>query len=94
MVHNMNSILANTIFLSFTNNFGLIIGQNIPKILIILSALIGLFWGIKKFIHWCVGDGTTTWLGSHWSWLDKKMYKPWKGYNRLHSRKWNINHMQ
>jgi len=88
----MNTNTANSFFLDFSNNFGSMIGQNIPKMVIIIAALIGLYWGICKFIKWCVGDGTTTWLGSHWAWLDHKMYRPWKGYNRLRSRKWNIEH--
>jgi len=90
----MTSSIANLIFLNFSNNFGSMISQNLPKILLIFAALVGLYWGICKFIHWAVGDGTTTWLGSHWSWYDRHTYRPWKGYNRLRSRKWNIEHMQ
>jgi len=90
----MNAVIINLFLGNFAKDFGSIIALNIPKILLILTALIGLAWGIKKFVHWCVGDGTTTWLGGHWAWLDHKMYKPWKGYNRLRSRKWNIEHMQ
>lgn len=26
------------------------------------------------------------------SWLDRKMYLPYKGYNRLRSKKWNLEH--
>jgi len=88
----MDATQANAIIQASYLNFGAMVAQNIPKMLIITASLIGLFWGIKKFIHWCVGDGTTTWLGSHWAWLDHKMYRPWKGYNRLRSRKWNLEH--
>ena len=90
----MNSTYALQFLQNVANDFGKIIGTNIPKILLIFCALIGLMWGLKKFIHWVVGDGTTTWLGSHWSWLDRHTYRPWKGYNRLRSRKWNIEHME
>lgn len=27
-----------------------------------------------------------------WAWLDRMTYKPYKGYNRFHSRKWNMQH--
>jgi len=48
-------------------------------------------WGLGLLWH---SDGTTNWLGRHWSWYDQRTYSPWRGYNRLHSRKWNMDHMQ
>jgi len=88
----MTPTLAIAIFYSFSNNFGTMIGQNIPKILIIFAALVGLYWGLSKILKGIGGPGTTSWLGSHWSWYDRMTYKPWKGYNRLRSKRWNIDH--
>lgn len=90
----MSNLSVNFFLNEFYMDFGSIIGQNIPKILAIMMALIGLYFGICKFVQWVVGDGTTSWLGSHWAWYDRHTYRPWKGYNRLHSKRWNIEHME
>lgn len=68
------------------------------SILIILTTLVtGILlgnlifrFGIKKIWN---SEGTTNWLGSKWSTWDKLTYKPWKGYNRMRSKKWNLDHM-
>jgi len=66
------------------------------QVLIVLSAVIGvaiayyLFkFAINQIWHF---DGTTNWLGSKWSWYDHLTYKPYKSYNRMRSRKWNMEH--
>jgi len=51
----MNAAASNIFFLNFSNGFGAMIGQNIPKILIVVAALIGLGWGIRKFIRHVAG---------------------------------------
>jgi len=51
--------------------------------------LLVFYFGLNAIWH---ADGTTNWLGRHWSWYDQKTYSPWRGYNRLRSRKWNMDH--
>jgi len=66
------------------------------NLVIILSAVVGV--GVA-YLVFCFGlnavwhaDGTTNWLGSHWSAYDHLTYKPYKNYNRFRSRKWNMSH--
>jgi len=47
-------------------------------------------FGVNAIWH---SDGTSNWLGTKWSAWDKLTYSPWKGYNRLRSRRWNMEHM-
>jgi len=51
----MNPTISNNFFLHFSNDFGLMIGQNIPVMLVIMIALIGLGWGVRKFIKHVAG---------------------------------------
>lgn len=57
------------------------------QVLVILSAVIGvaIAYFLFKFAFHLIWhfDGTTNWLGSHWSWYDHQTYKPYKGYNRI-----------
>jgi len=32
-----------------------VIGDNVPTILVLLAALIGLGWGVRKFMKWVSG---------------------------------------
>jgi len=64
------------------------------EVLIVLTAVIGvaiayfLFkFALNQIWHF---DGTTNWLGKHWSTWDHFSYKKWKGYNRFRSQKWNM----
>jgi len=34
---------------------GAVIGDNVPTILVLLAALIGLGWGVRKFMKWVSG---------------------------------------
>lgn len=85
----LNSITGGKLLTDIAIDFGL-------ALLEIFGALIGIMVGfliIKKGIHliWHA-DGTTNWLGSHWSKYDQLTYSPWKGYKRYRSRKWNMEH--
>jgi len=62
--------------------------------LIVLTALVAIGiafyvfrWGWSVIRRMIAGETVT-----RWSWLDKKLYKPYKGYNRWHSRQWNVEH--
>jgi len=88
-------------FLNFTLEFAEIIGKIVGSLLAFLSALIGLHWGLHKFYIYVIGEGTTsnfsrdmknagfTNIASRW---DRLTYRPYKGYNRLRSQKWNMEH--
>lgn len=65
------------------------------KALIILSAVIGLsvaFLIVRWGFFGSAGAGTTSRFSHLFPWIDHLTYKPYKGYNRLHSRKWNMTH--
>jgi len=51
-----------------------------------------IVWLILDFIWYSIILGQTSKLTSKASWLDKAVYRPYKGYNRLRSRKWNLEH--
>jgi hypothetical protein len=60
------------------------------QVFIILSACLGVAIAYYLFkFSWHLIKGTT---GTNWAWLDRHTYKPYKGYNRLRSRKWNLAH--
>jgi len=66
------------------------------EVLIVLTAVIGvaIAYFLFKFA-WSqiiTSTGTTSNLGKRWAWFDRMTYKPYKGYNRLRSRKWNMEH--
>lgn len=73
----------------FRNVF-LIIWVAIPLILMALALLVGLGWGIKKFLFWVIGDGTTSGFSrklygfspSASAWYDHMTYRPFKGSPR------------
>lgn len=85
-----------TIVNTLTSNYislGVVIALSITSIVTGLVALFGLRYGLVKLVSYIYhADGTTNWLGRHWSWYDQLTYKPYKGYNRLRSRKWNMEH--
>jgi len=85
-------LTATSSMYSLISDVGSVIQGVTPKILAILAGLTGLYWGICHLVKGMGGAGTTSWLGSHWAWYDRHTYKPWKGYNRLRSKKWNIEH--
>jgi len=85
---------------NFVIDIGTSFGAVIVGIVSFLAGLIALGMGIRYFVGLIVGDGTTTRfsvfldahfpsIGSAW---DRMTYRPYKGYNRLHSRKWNMEH--
>jgi len=58
--------------------------------LVILTAVIGV-----AVAYYLFNFGRKLILGqtfTSWSWLDRMTYKPYKGYNRFRSRKWNLEH--
>jgi len=85
----MNVSAISTLATSTLSAFG-------DKVLVVLTAVIGvavayyLFkFAVNAIWHF---DGTTNWLGKHWSTWDHLTYKKWKGYNRMRSAKWNMTH--
>jgi len=73
---------------------GLVI--DILPIVLRLSGLLiglGLLWKFIGTFIWHE-DGTSNWLGRHWSAWDHISYSPWKGYKRFRSRKWNMEHTE
>jgi hypothetical protein len=58
------------------------------QVLIVLSATLGIAIAYYLFkFSWRLIQGTTV---TNWAWLDRHTYKPWKGYNRLMSKNWNL----
>jgi len=92
--NHMNSTLTQQILIGFYHEFGTMVRSEVPNILLIIGALTGLYWGLSKLLKGMGGSGTTSWLGQHWAWYDRMTYKPWKGYNRLRSRSWNMRHAE
>lgn len=77
----MNITDTTTLILNAITLFG-------EKIAIILGAVIGI--GVAYLVFnsgWHLLQGTTF---TSWAWLDRMTYKPYKGYNRFRSRKWNM----
>jgi len=76
-----------TLMTGTLSNFG-------DEVLVVLTATIGiaiayyLFCWFWRVIPLAIEGKTWT----RWSWLDRHTYKPYKGYNRLRSRKWNMEH--
>jgi len=60
------------------------------EVLIVLSAIVGV--AIAYFLYKFSYTIITGQSGIGWAWLDKMTYKPYKGYNRLRSKKWNMEH--
>lgn len=78
----MNAVTANTIFSDYLSSFGNILLVNIPKILLVLSALVGLSLILLYFFD-SVGGGTTNGLGrSFGARIDHLTYRPFKGAHR------------
>jgi len=72
-------------------SIGDILTDQLGKGLLILGSLIGLGF-LLHFTFGSMGEtGTSSRLGMHWSWYDKMTYKPYKGYKRWRSKKWNMN---
>lgn len=72
------------------SEYGVALLQIFGLLLSITLGVLIFYFGFRAIWH---ADGTTNWLGSHWSWYDQHTYKPYAGYNRLRSRKWNMQHM-
>jgi len=86
----MNATNALSLILVAIRDFG-------GSLLLILLAIMGIIVGVLIVkvglnLVWHA-DGTTNWLGRHWSWYDQRTYSPYKGYKRWRSRKWNMKHM-
>jgi len=60
---------------------------NLPLLFGVLASLIGLGLVFRMIEHFILGTSFTS-----WAWLDRATYKPYKGYNRFRSRKWNMEH--
>ena len=58
----MNSTTTLQLMQNYAYDFGSMLAQNIPKMLLIVSALIGLIWGIKKFLKYVTSGGGKDWL--------------------------------
>jgi len=86
--------------LYLVKNFSLTIAGFSFKIIALMAALIGLRWGVTRLSRWVFGDGQTTGLSRALykvnsragAWWDHETYRPYKGYNRLRSQKWNMEH--
>jgi len=89
----INANYVNTNFSSTLISLGKTVAVATAGAITGLIALLGLGYTVRKIGHllWH-SDGTTNALGRHWSWYDRHTYKPYKGYNRLHSQKWNAEH--
>lgn len=85
----MSSIAIRNLLLGATTDFGLSLFVIVASVLVIGISMLIIKVGIKAVWH---ADGTTNWLGSHWSWYDQKTYSPWRGYKRYRSRPWNMEH--
>jgi len=89
----MNTQSVNDIFQApFLGTLNAVLVSNIPLILTIAGAMIGL--GILVWYAFAsVGEsGTSTRLGQRWTAWDKMTYRPYKGYNRWRSKEWNLEH--
>jgi hypothetical protein len=81
----MNLTAIQNLMISTLNDFG-------DYVLIILSSVIGIAIAYYLFnFAWHLIQGTTF---TGWAWLDRHTYKPWKGYNRFRSKKWNMERME
>jgi hypothetical protein len=60
---------------------------NLPLVFTVVASLIGLGLAWKLIQNFILGTSFTS-----WAWLDRMTYKPYKGYNRWRSRKWNMEH--
>jgi len=77
----MNILAIKNLLLSTLLDFG-------NSVLILLSAFVVVslaFFVFRMGWHFLQG---TSFIG--WAWLDRQTYKPYKNYNRLRSRKWNL----
>jgi len=90
----MYSIASSTHDIAMMYGFaGTIIGGSMLGVLLGGAALLGLGFAAQSLsILFWHSDGTTNWLGRHWMWWDHMTYKPYAGYNRLRSRRWNMEH--
>lgn len=79
-----------TLLLNFMGAFSSVIVLPIVAFMGLISALIGLRWGVSRFIFWVIGDGTTSGFsrqlhkisGSAGAWYDHMTYRPFKGAPR------------
>jgi len=60
---------------------------NLPVVFAVVGSLIGFGLVFRLVEHLILGTSFTS-----WAWLDRATYKPYKGYNRFRSRKWNMEH--
>lgn len=83
ITHKMNLVDIKNLMTGTLSNFG-------EQVLLVLTAVIGIAIAYYLYkIAWNLIRGTTF---TNWAWLDRHTYKPYKGYNRFHSQKWNIKH--
>jgi len=85
----MNRISATNLILIACRDFGLTLLALLGVIITISCGFLVIRAGLNLVWH---SDGTTNWLGRHWSWYDQRTYKPYPKYNRLRSRNWNMEH--
>jgi len=86
----MDSIAVKNLILSAIGDFSL-------ALLIIVGTCLVIGIGVLIFRNgWQLIQGTTMPDVARMGWnnVDKFFYKPWKGYKRYRSRKWNMEHMQ
>lgn len=51
-------------YIAFANDLGFMIGAMVAGTLSLLAALVGLYWGISKFLKWVTG-GTGGFVSEH-----------------------------
>lgn len=92
----MDPITISSIVIVAVQDIGEVLVLGLPAVLLVMASTIGLGMLIAFIAHEFAGSegpGTTSVFGGHHSWYDRVTYKPWKGYNRLRSKKWNLEHM-
>lgn len=76
---------ATQLFTNMTQDISTILVSSLLILLGILAALLGLSFGTNRVMLWIYDGG----LGERIRHFGKP---PWKGYNRWHSEKWNMEH--
>jgi hypothetical protein len=85
----MNATSVKILILSGLRDWGFSVLAILGSFLTIGLGYFIFRYGFAMIWH---SDGTTNWLGSHWSWYDQMTYKPYPKYNRFRSRQWNLGH--
>jgi len=72
---------------TFFSSFSAIVFYPLLKILALMSALIALFWSIKRIFEVLSNADFSARVGGFYL-----LRTPYKGYNRFRSQKWNSQH--